>query len=162
MNNNDCKHPALFRSLCVACGKQINHESTSFSSISNNNNNTVNSWKSSLNISGGEVLQLSKDEVVSVQASKLSGIHSVKKLALVLDLDHTLVHAVQIEGQIPHPSRSVDNLGTNNEIYHLPIEEMVNGTIKHLIMKKRPFLDKFLEECHSFCQMTIYTAGTRR
>ena len=36
--------------------------------------------------------------------NKISSLQSAKKLALVLDLDHTLVHAVRTEGAFSQPS----------------------------------------------------------
>lgn len=103
-------------------------------------------------------MQLSAKEAEQVQASKVENLKKMRKLALVLDLDHTLLHAVQIEGPCPsNPSNP-----SQPDIFHLPIEEFVNGTVKHLVMKKRPFLDSFLAQAHEFCQMTVYTAGKTR
>lgn len=104
----------------------------------------------------------------------MNNLRNSKKLALVLDLDHTLLHAIQIEGQTPSrtaaTARVIDGTtgagsgnGTeDNVVHHLPIEEIDRFTVKHLVMKKRPHLDEFLERATEFCQMTVYTAGTRR
>eukprot|EP01032_Pedospumella_encystans_P027924 gene27924-31542_t len=127
-----------------------------------------------MNVSGGKVLQLSAEEAASVTASKVNHLKNSKKLALVLDLDHTLLHAVQIEGQTPSRTAATSKVieGTkgigsgdgseDNVVHHLPIEEIDRFVVKHLVMKKRPFLDEFLEKASEFCQMTVYTAGTRR
>ena len=127
-----------------------------------------------MNVSGGKVLQLSAEEAASVTASKVNHLKNSKKLALVLDLDHTLLHAVQIEGQTPSRTAATSKVieGTkgigsgdgseDNIVHHLPIEEIDRFVVKHLVMKKRPFLDEFLEKASEFCQMTVYTAGTRR
>lgn len=145
----DCPHPALMNSLCVKCGKKI--------TSSQSNRSTSVGWSSSLTISGGNTLRLSAIEAAKVQVSRVEGLKESKKLALVLDLDHTLVHAIQVEGPMPpHPGPDQNNL------YHLPIEEIIDGSVKHLVMKKRPYLDQFLQNAEKNFQLTIYTAGTRR
>jgi FCP1-like phosphatase family protein len=138
-----CSHPVTYNTLCVACGKVVPNSKSS----------------ASLAVKGG-VLQLSADEAVKIQSSKATALQKLqqnKKLALVLDLDHTLLHAVQVDG--PTPKLTVQS---NGDIHHLPIEEIVGGSVKHLVMKKRPHLDYFLDCCHNLFQMSIYTAGTRR
>ncbi len=140
-----CTHPALFKTMCVSCGKIIKTEPT------------LGKSTSQLTMHGGTALQVSAKEAESIQANKISNLRIMKKIALVLDLDHTLLHAIQVDGPTPSVQKQA-----HEDIFHLPIEEMINGITKHLIMKKRPHLDVFLEKCHEFCQMTIYTAGTRR
>lgn len=168
-----CKHPALYNSLCVVCGVTVKQQMDASSSATdassmvaaNKSSSIINmsGWKSALTIPGGKTLQLSQEEVLSVQVSKVNHLHHAKKLALVLDLDHTLLHAVQVEGQTPSNRSIIEYCEPpDTPTYHLPIEEIVNGTVKHLVMKKRPHLDHFLDQCQTFCQMTIYTAGTRR
>lgn len=67
------------------------------------------------------------------------------------------MHAIQIDGPVPQ-----NPVKLNGEIHHLPIEEKVNGVTKHLVMKKRPYLDQFLERINKTYEIFIYTAGTRR
>ena len=43
-------------------------------------------------------LHLSREEALRVQANKVSGLRGQRKLALVLDLDHTLLHASPCNG----------------------------------------------------------------
>ena len=70
-----CRHPALYAGMCVACGaKPGGHNRTA------------------LTISAGHTLQLSKEEASSSASVRRSGLHDSRKIALVLDLDHTLVH----------------------------------------------------------------------
>ena len=170
-----CKHPALYNSLCVVCGVTVKQQmgssssgstatdASSMASSNNKSSSNMSGWKSALTIPGGKTLQLSQEEVLSLQVSKVNHLHHAKKLALVLDLDHTLLHAVQVEGQTPSSRSSIEYCEPpDTPTFHLPIEEIVNGTVKHLVMKKRPHLDHFLDQCQTFCQMTIYTAGTRR
>lgn len=139
-----CDHPAIFHSLCVSCGIRVDSNQPATSSA--------------LTMSGGTILQLSETEAERVQSLKIENLKKTKKLALVLDLDHTLLHAVQVEGPTPSQPPQPPH-GSSPDIHHLPIEELVNGTVKHLVMKKRPHLDHFLAQAHEFCQMTVYTAG---
>jgi FCP1-like phosphatase family protein len=175
-----CKHPSLYNNMCVVCGMKVNVSKQNAPSDERGNANgkavsgNNNGWKTAMTMSGGSVLQLSSEEAASITAFKVSNLRNTKKLALVLDLDHTLLHAIQVEG--PTPSQLVatpkviegtTGAGSNNGmgdnvVHHLPIEEIDRLTVKHLVMKKRPFLDKFLEKASEFCQMTVYTAGTRR
>jgi hypothetical protein len=113
---------------------------------------------SSLTMVGGHTLHLNASEAEHVQVTKIENLRKIKKLALVLDLDHTLVHAVQVEGSAPASSQ-INDVERQKGIYHLPIEELVQGTIMHLRMKKRPHLDKFLSEANKICQLSVYTAG---
>lgn len=147
-----CQHPALFKTMCVSCGKIIKQETGTLGQKTT----------SLLTLHGGTALQVSNQEAESIQAKKISSLREQKKIALVLDLDHTLLHAIQIDGATPVLNEKGQKVGEKEDIYHLPIEEVVNGFTKHLILKKRPHLDFFLKECHEFCQMTIYTAGNVR
>eukprot|EP01039_Chlorochromonas_danica_P003517 gene3517-3853_t len=140
-----CHHPAFFNSLCVACGMRDSEIEGQRAA-------------SALMMTGGNVLQVTTSEAQRIQDMKIQSLRKNKKLALVLDLDHTLLHAVQVEGPTPSPAVQP----ADPDIHHLPIEELVNGSVKHLVMKKRPHLDHFLAQAQEFCQMTVYTAGTRR
>lgn len=183
-SRSNCKHPALFNSMCVVCGANIkpgsvrpidssaNSHNSNGAAANNRNHRRPSSHRSALNLSGGSVLQLSEEEAASIQSSKISGLRTMKKLALVLDLDHTLVHAVQVMGPAPASAMSAhrtvsSHVGDANinehDVFHLPIEEIgPDGKVRHLMLKKRPHLDQFLSEAARFCQLSIYTAGTRR
>jgi len=126
--------------MCVSCGKIVLNTKTT----------------ASLTV-GGRHLQLTSSEANRIQEAKIQNLQRNNKLALVLDLDHTLLHAVQVDGQTP-----TQTVQQNGEIHHLPIEDIVNGSVKHLVMKKRPHLDYFLEKANELFQITIYTAGTKR
>lgn len=169
-----CNHPGIFKNLCIKCGKYLADGTGSVENNAGKSRDNAVGMKR-LTIAGGQELLLSPEEASVVQSYKISTLTIQKKLALVLDLDHTLVHSVQIDGPAPpsqiisHGNSSINDIPPNDmQCYHLPIEEVVssaNGNgpnVKHLVMKKRPFLDRFLALCHSFCHMIVYTAGTRR
>ena len=161
-----CKHPAIFNQLCVVCGETVRNEEPLTENI-------LKHSTSSLTFTHGLQLQLSKEEAERVQNNKILSLRQQKKLALVLDLDHTLLHATPSPGNAkPPPSVLV------NGVYHLPIEEVPSHNsfsdmnqavdskskiiIKHHIVKLRPHVEDFLSKANEIAQLSIYTAGTRK
>ena len=139
-----CSHPAFYGNLCVGCGMKFSNEDVE--------------TNKKIIVGGGKSLRYNSTEAERVSQDKMLSLKNSKRIALVLDLDHTLLHSIQVDG--PSPTSNVSDCV--NGLYHLPVEEIVGSAVKHLVMKKRPYLDSFLKEVSSFCQMTIYTAGTRR
>ena len=173
-SDQQCQHPAIFKTMCVSCGATLattmptsasgsrdvlsSDSDTASSSTNGSRQHSANS--SSLLFAGGQRLLLSKDEALRVQQSKSLGLQSAHKLALVLDLDHTLVHAT---GAWSGYATALGSLlgDTSNDIRRIFIEEGPGMPPKCYLVKLRPHLETFLKEAHSLCQMTIYTAGTR-
>ena len=152
-----CQHPAILFHMCVACGERVAEAAAGATSA--------------LSLNGGQQLQLTQQEAAKVQTSKLSDLLRIKKLALILDLDHTLVHAMEISGSPPAElEEGVELLLLEDGVppqppaqtQIQPTHALSKTVIKHHLLCKRPHLDWFLEEAHKLCQMTIYTAGTRR
>ena len=142
-----CAHPAMFNSMCVACGEKVTISASSVSSLT---------------LGGGQQLHVSKQEAAKVQESKVVDLQRIKKLALILDLDHTLVHATEITG----PPMRIEE-GVSLLVLEEPSGASVGGappsaSMKQHLLAKRPHLDWFLAEAHKICQLTIYTAATRR
>ncbi len=150
-----CVHPALLNSMCVACGQYIKTAVT----LHQKDENGVG-LGAQLTMTGGQQLQfLSEKALLEQQQEKLAGLQKVRKLALILDLDHTLIHTTAADSV---PSAEFLQEG---EIHHLCIEEkvdIVGPVAKHYLVKKRPHLDEFLMKANELFQMTIYTAGTRK
>jgi FCP1-like phosphatase family protein len=185
--------------LCVKCGMNIKTDTgadtaskpalamkksmTAAASTSSNSNNNNNAWimqapskqlnlkPSVLTLSGGSQLHINSSvEAGRIENIKINALMGAKKLALVLDLDHTLVHAVQVQGRYRASTNAAQHVNAVAgkeqprfiEHHFLPIEETIGSQVSHLAMKKRPHLDEFLSQAFEFCQMTVYTAGTRR
>ena len=97
---SSCPHPAFIFDMCVACGIRAsdagNNSSINSQSgkLSDRKEEAMTSQRSSvLVLSGGNRLQInSAVEAERIESSKIQSLQSSKKLALVLDLDHTLVH----------------------------------------------------------------------
>ena len=75
--------------MCVSCGQKLATESLQFK-ISNECQAEKNV---NFTLSGGSQLKLSSDEAERVEHSKRQSLHAMRKLALILDIDHTLLHA---------------------------------------------------------------------
>lgn len=97
-----CTHPAFFNTMCVSCGDIIQKSSSDqFSSrqaeksVDNPTSRGSNSESQVTVMTSGRQLQLSKAEADYFEKAKQSGLRLSKKLALVLDLDHTLIHACE-------------------------------------------------------------------
>ena len=97
----ECTHPAVFRNLCVSCGKKI--------IPSEANQQTHSSHGTKLTMAGGQTIQLSKSEARETQNTKLMWMKKNRKLALILDLDSTLVHATAF---YPFPQEILDQVKT--------------------------------------------------
>lgn len=156
-----CLHPAVHCGMCVLCGETIK--------------STPQEGRTALSLTGGHQLMVSQSEALKVQETKVSDLKSIRKLALILDLDHTLVHATEVLG--PPPPASV--LAQQEGVWVLALEDKEDPAVlqaaaaakasgakpipvKHHLLAARPHLSAFLAEAHKICQMTIYTAGTRR
>jgi FCP1-like phosphatase family protein len=154
----ECTHPAVFRNLCVSCGKKIVSKEA--------NNQTPPSHGTKLTMAGGQTIQLSKSEAKETQNTKLTWMKKNRKLALILDLDSTLVHATSF---YPFPQEILDQVKTiqledNGFIlrfrsFSFSLLSFVTNS-RHLV-KLRPHIEHFLESCRPLFQMTIYTHGTR-
>jgi FCP1-like phosphatase family protein len=152
-HKKQCKHPALFKSLCVSCGEVVIRDNTI-------NNLSKDQKKPAALIvgSGKHLLQLeiTSQEAQKIQESKISSLCNENKLALVLDIDHTILHATPSVGP---PTAAILEEG----IIHLPIQEdPPNANVKHHLVKLRPHIHQFLAEATKLFQITIYTAATRK
>ena len=102
--------------MCVVCGSTFTSLSASANQdqdqVAKNNrkpnqNQTGISNRNSINVitvSGGNQLQInSSAEAKRIETAKINHLHQSRKLALVLDLDHTLLHAITVEGPYKEP-----------------------------------------------------------
>mmetsp|Transcript_31880 Transcript_31880/g.32500 ORF Transcript_31880/g.32500 Transcript_31880/m.32500 type:complete len:310 (+) Transcript_31880:167-1096(+) len=133
----ECSHPALFKNLCVSCGERI-------TVARDGPNHTENR----LTFSGGHTLVLSQTEAISVQTAKISGLRQMRKLALILDLDNTLMHA-----SVYVPDRVATGL------HIISFED--HGGVSRYCIKLRPHVHTFLSRLQGYYQFYIYTHGTR-
>lgn len=144
-----CTHPAVIDTMCAVCGQSMlpREDSTPTAYVPSEEEKPA---MSQVTVSGGITMQISEAEAMSLSQSQTEGLLEHKRLSLVLDLDHTLVHATADQRASHYDDR--DDVRT----LLLPTE---NGMVMHHHVKLRPYLKAFLEQPHY--EMTVYTAGTR-
>ena len=106
-------------------------------------------------LTGGSQLKLSSNEAERVEQSKRQSLHDMRKLALILDIDHTLLHATP-SAVLP----SKDEM-TKFDLECIAVHSEDLVTRYYHLIKLRPGLASFLEEANKMYQLSIYTAGTR-
>ncbi|TMW68400.1 hypothetical protein Poli38472_005868 [Pythium oligandrum] len=102
-------------------------------------------------VSHGQKLRLNVEEAKKFDLANLQRQLTNKRLSLVLDLDHTLLHAVRVQDVVGEIRESPDT-----HFFYIP------GTPQHEhVVKLRPGLTSFLEELSLTYDLFIYTHGTR-
>jgi RNA polymerase II subunit A-like phosphatase len=168
----ECSHPAFLDGICVVCG-------TSKKDIEDNGispllappllkkSKEVNGKSTLVTVSGGITMTISDQESRNMALRDSERLLAKKKLSLVLDLDHTLVHATS-DGRAQPYAASQDDIRT----LKLPIVlETPKGVLSsqhqqtmwmtHYV-KLRPNLKAFLNSLKGMYEFTVYTAGTRQ
>ncbi|XP_074267651.1 RNA polymerase II C-terminal domain phosphatase-like 4 [Silene latifolia] len=141
--NSSCTHPIFMENICTRCGKQINSgeiRTIPFSYIYPN-------------------LSLGLLEVNRIRDQNLRSLLTRKKLHLVVDLDHTLLHQRPSYKLTPEDKKF---LGSRKRGIHRNVVED-DSLIKVPCgwVKLRPYVRNFLEEVSTMFDMTIYTLGGR-
>ncbi|KAJ0264492.1 RNA polymerase II C-terminal domain phosphatase-like 5 [Hirschfeldia incana] len=80
-----------------------------------------------------------------------------KKLTLVLDLDHTLVHTTSVHSLTEAEKYLIQETGSRHDLWLLKSDK---DPVQHLV-KLRPFVHEFLREAHKMFTMYVYTMGNR-
>ena len=198
-----CHHPAVIDGLCAVCGSMVDQTkgrptagggasggiatigtagSSSMTSSSLHAHSPAkgsgsggSSSSSHFTVSGGLTISISQSEAKSIASDSSARLRSAKKLSLVLDLDHTLLHATADPRAEAYVARSCLLLDDENrrrrreDVRTLVLPAMEGGVqisepipppLRHYV-KLRPHLAKFLTEANERYEFTIYTAGTR-
>jgi RNA polymerase II subunit A-like phosphatase len=152
-----CNHPAIIDGLCVLCGQSasIFHDPSSDDGDNTNKRNA-------LTLTGGVTVSISSEYGQAFSNETAQSLRASKKLNLVLDLDHTLLHATP-------DSRAKKWLSKSDELrtVHLPMMEgnpfQQNGgyAFQPHYIKLRPHLAEFIISSMNKYEVSIYTAGTR-
>jgi len=164
---DECSHPAFLDGICVVCG-------ASLSSISGKSDTdeeirtkvplpSFQQKTSQLTVSGGITMTVSAEESRQMSLKDTERLLQNAKLSLVLDLDHTLVHATADPRARQFYEK--DDVRT----LRLPTMEGVQGTLppgappfmQHYV-KLRPHINTFLKSVQADYELTVYTAGTRQ
>jgi len=133
-SSSNCSHLFVRHGICFACKKKVS---------------CVHGREFGYLFSG---LRLSHEAVsFTKHLTTLVSVYGRKKLHLVLDLDHTLIHSMK-----------TSNLSKAEKYL---IKEEKSGSRKDLhkynnrLVKFRPFVEEFLKEANKLFTMTAYTKG---
>lgn len=171
-----CNHPTVIDGLCAVCGQAItspynqsanNHTNGRGGSMSHGGMSTTNGAKEAstqkMTLSGGVTVSISTEYAQTLSTDTSQSLRSAKKLNLVLDLDHTLLHATADQ-------RASSLLEKCQDVHTILLPFMeghpyyqggaVNMSQPHYV-KLRPHLAEFLCAIMDQYEVTIYTAGTR-
>ena len=132
-----------------------------------------------IKVQHGFELSVSSALATNADSEILSRLRSRRKLCLVLDIDHTLIHCVSDEKAaafVASITTGTTSTGTTFESENgasstsLPLSHALvrstdvfswnDGTVIYAI-KKRPYLSEFLESASDFFELQVDTAGTR-
>ncbi|GLE10400.1 hypothetical protein PINS_up022501 [Pythium insidiosum] len=102
-------------------------------------------------ISHGQVLRLNVEEAKKFDSATMTRQLQAKKLSLVLDLDHTLLHAVRVSDVVGEIAKTDDT-----HFFYIP-----GLPHQEHVVKLRPGLSAFLSELSTMYDLFIYTHGTR-
>ncbi|KYQ88714.1 hypothetical protein DLAC_10736 [Tieghemostelium lacteum] len=152
MKINICTHDVQFSGLCASCGrdltkKRVIRNIVDNSSVNNSNQHSILHGHSSLTVSKKEAQRL---EDINAERLRLN-----RKLSLVLDLDHTVIHAVTEQGL-----NAVDRWNHVDREAKGIKKIVVNGMMNYCI-KIRPHIERFLQRVNDLFELHIYTMGTR-
>ena len=171
----ECLHPTYLDGMCVVCGapKPPDKKDRYSQTIAKNNNSEKTSQ---VTVSGGVTMTISQRESESMALLDSGRLFRQKRLSLVLDLDHTLVHATADTRarQYLDPAHPLATVAGDVRTISLPIFEGADAAKKanidprHKFMrsqhfvKLRPHVKEFLECLHTMYEISVYTAGTRQ
>ncbi|CAI5734159.1 unnamed protein product [Peronospora destructor] len=133
-----CIHPVRNGRTCLMCLAVVE-------------DNEENEDMESVNVvSHGQVIRLNVDEAKKFDSDNIQRQLGAKKLSLVLDLDHTLLHAVRVDDVVGEVVKT-------DSIYFF----FIPGLAQQHVVKLRPGLTEFLTELSVLYDLFIYTHGTR-
>lgn len=157
-----CNHPAIIDGLCVLCGQTASASHDTSNGIHNDDDDGNTKKRNALTLTGGITVSISSEYGQTFSNETAQSLRASRKLNLVLDLDHTLLHAT------PDP-RAKKWLSKSDELrtVHLPMMEgnpfqrNVGYAFQPHYIKLRPHLAEFMISVMDKYEVSIYTAGTR-
>jgi RNA polymerase II subunit A-like phosphatase len=163
-----CLHATVVDGLCAVCGKasgsgsggqQHGNSSTSSTSQSNNKNGSTNNNRMSRVTVSGLTVTVSDAEGRRMAEQDTERLRKQRKLSLVLDLDHTLVHATN-DVRARHFLNRLDVRTLVLPMLEEPSPQQQNLFMQHFV-KLRPYVKEFLEYASPAFEIGVYTMGTR-
>lgn len=164
-----CLHATVVDGLCAVCGKRSgsgssgqqhgNSSSSSTSQSNNNKNGNSNNNRMSRVTVSGLTVTVSDEEGRRMAEQDTERLRKQRKLSLVLDLDHTLVHATN-DVRARHYLNRLDVRTLVLPMLEDPSPQQQNLFMQHLV-KLRPYVKEFLEAALPAFEIGVYTMGTR-
>ncbi|KAF8081751.1 hypothetical protein N665_0868s0007 [Sinapis alba] len=138
--SNTCLHSVSLHGICIACNSIVDElYRRPFDYLSHG-------------------LQLTHEAVaLTKRLTTQSSCLSEKKLHLVLDLDHTLLHTTKVSSLTEAEKYLIREESGRDDLWKLKS----NGDPMERLLKLRPFLGDFLREANKMFTMHVYTMGTR-
>jgi len=137
----ECLHDTHFNGICVECLKDISYVVS------------LNSYVSHCH----PLLYVSRREASRIDSEITQKLLDNEKLALVLDLDNTLLHTITEDSVAELPKKFLDENTEGQDI----IEIFPTPDSKKHYVKLRPGLFEFLEEAQKRFELYICTMGTK-
>lgn len=134
-----CIHPLRNGRTCLMCLAVVDDDEE------NEDMESVNV------VSHGQVIRLNVEEAKKFDSDNIRRQLGAKKLSLVLDLDHTLLHAVRVDDVVGEIKQTAEDI----HFFFIP------GLAQQHVVKLRPGLTEFLTELSVLYDLFIYTHGTR-
>ncbi|XP_030451665.1 RNA polymerase II C-terminal domain phosphatase-like 4 [Syzygium oleosum] len=144
----ECSHPLICEGECLKCERAVDDDDHSL---------PFGFLHPSLRLSYEYADRIR--EVITTAALEM------KKLHLVLDLDHTLLHTIRLSNLTPEEEERLKPEAERNaeggvegggDVFLVESE-----TSEGFITKLRPFVREFLREADQMFQLTVYTMGGR-
>lgn len=152
-----CQHPAIMEGLCAVCGESIGPQGQP-QPLAMSQPIPRNPVMSQVTVSGGFTMTVSKTEAQQISVQNSKRLLDSKKLSLVLDLDHTLVHATADPRARAHHVARDDVRALLLQVAEEPW--MPPRWMQHYV-KLRPHVKEFLLKAQPLYEISVYTAGTR-
>lgn len=167
----ECLHPTFLEGICVVCGYSavgngmpqdedegrtdgIHLPPPSLDSTTDPSSNTRTKKTSQVTVSGGITMTVTEEESRLIAQQGADRLSQQAKLSLVLDLDHTLVHATA--------DLRASQFRKRDDVRILQMSFEGSDTYMSHYLKLRPHIKEFLQSVQPDYELTVYTAGTRQ
>jgi len=148
-----CVHNVIVSALCAICGRTVESAAAIVNLSSGEGSSKTKRDTATVNVEGGLRLEVTRDEALKVRESTVTRLIQSRRLSLVLDLDHTLVHCTDDPKAMYMAQTSQ---AAAEQLYSFELDH------KFLVLKLRPGLLGFLKRMkENYFEMYVYTAGTR-
>lgn len=150
-----CPHSVVYQGLCAVCGEEavVSHFAN------------VNERTTRLPVAyNARTLSVTRAEAESVAYMTAQQLLRERRLLLVLDLDHTLVHATDD----PRASAVLEHSPSGSDASSIASFSLASSVAtspgplnSRMHLKLRPHLSEFLSRCAALFELHIYTMGSR-